>query len=118
MTPIASLVERLGATVFMHDMMDDEKFWLKLTCVAPDEDRANFIERMFNAFHNLSADEIEEQQIPRVFWFVGKLYRNGLELEFHIDEIMELSRDLPVMLAYLREQGCTRIEYQPVKGRP
>jgi hypothetical protein len=112
--PIAKLVEKLGGKSFMYDGMSADGFWFKLSCIAPDESAANLIDKLFNLAQD--HDDTQVKDIPKELLLSGKLSRNELELEFQIWEIGILSDDLPMMIDYLRNHGCTQIKYEFFEG--
>lgn len=113
--PLLQLLEQLGAKALMQDSLRYDAFWMQLKCDAPNEETALGIEKNYLCAQDL--DCVDSANIVREFWLSGELHRTGTVLEFRIEERMGfLGEDIPAMIGYLREQGCTKIEYTFMAG--
>jgi hypothetical protein len=129
--PADQIIEGLGGRALVDGIIDfDNDRWrstshgevyLHLTCVAPDEETAAAI--VAEVEHYLQRDKKATPgamfETPwRAFtvgWglasFSGSVRRDGRTLTFEDGNFFHIADGFPGLLAYLRDKGCTEIDY-------
>lgn len=127
--PVDSLVEHLGGMAMVDGSVgageagDLSKISVDLACMAPDSATAEAVVREVNNYFEVAEQNHEEMfntpwrdyNDARSFEYStvsGKVWRDGERLRFEGLNFWHIGYGLPGLIAYLRDKGCTNIEYK------
>lgn len=108
-SPFDQLLARLGGKV-VYDIEGYNYLYVNLTCVAPDEETAQQIVALAQA----SVTEFNpNDRMPGIHYLDDvEIKQEGSHLSFHKMFPFEIYVELPAAIAFLKERGCTAIEYE------
>ncbi len=118
--PFETLLRKWGASIAAWREVEGTLISMTTTCLAPDEDTA---ERLLGEVEVITSDdEFARQGVVIGHALMGysnrsAIRREGRKLIYPLNALLlESINHFPMFFAYLRENGCTEIEYQFSEG--
>jgi hypothetical protein len=111
-SPFDRLLRRMGASIVYEQENLDLALYVNVTCIAPN---ASTAERLVSLAQAALTEEDRTKAMPGIDYLGDGIFeRDGQRVSFRDLWHPTLHVELPRMIAYLEDQGCTDITYEVV----